>query len=105
MPELPEVENVRRSLAERIVGRAVAGVALHRADVVTGEATAAALLAGRRIATIDRLGKQLAVVAEARRGEEARCLCVHLGMTGSLCWRSAETPPDPRGHVHLSWTF
>ncbi|MGP1347354.1 MAG: DNA-formamidopyrimidine glycosylase family protein [Phycisphaerales bacterium] len=36
MPELPEVERLRRSLVPRIVGRVVVGVSVRRRDVVVG---------------------------------------------------------------------
>lgn len=103
MPELPEVENVRRSLAQRIVGRRVTGVKLHRADVVTGDRSPAAMLTERRITQVTRHGKQLAILSD----QEA-CLCVHLGMTGSLCYRpnTADDPsPDPASHIHVIWTL
>lgn len=103
MPELPEVENVRRSLAQRVVGRRVAGVALHRADVVTGDRSPAAMLAGRRITQVTRHGKQLAI-----HSDKDACLCVHLGMTGSLCYRTgtADDPSsDPTSHIHVVWTL
>jgi len=123
MPELPEVERVRMSLARRAPGRRAVSVGIWRKDVVRGEATPGALLAGDRVADVRRHGKQLALV-----GESGRCVCVHLGMTGSLCWgerdRATEGPSDqgqgqgrvpsvpgslgpsvPSDHVHITWAF
>lgn len=98
MPELPEVENVRRTLEARLAGRRVVAVDLRRADVVTGDATPAALLAADRVARFARHGKQLALV-----GARGRVVCVHLGMSGQL---RALPPDDPRvrePHTHLLW--
>lgn len=98
MPELPEVERVRLTLAQRLVGREVTAVELRRADVVRGGREPADLLAEQRFAAVERLGKQLALVAGS-----GRCVCVHLGMTGSLRY----TPPGDATpivpHVHVIW--
>lgn len=80
MPELPEVENVCRSLAPRVVGRTVTRVLVVRRDVITGIPTDAALLVGARVAEIARHGKQFALLART----DAPALLFHLGMTGSL---------------------
>ncbi|MCC7191375.1 MAG: bifunctional DNA-formamidopyrimidine glycosylase/DNA-(apurinic or apyrimidinic site) lyase [Phycisphaeraceae bacterium] len=112
MPELPEVETVRRTLARHALGRKVVAVAVHRPDMVEGDRSLHALLQGQRIVEITRHGKQLAIRA-------GTCVCVHLGMTGSLCCvtpdKSREekhrspsgtaTPTAKRLHIHLSWTL
>jgi len=54
------------------------------------------LLVGDRVATLRRLGKQLAII-----GESGRVLCIHLGMTGQVVVL-------PRGsaigaHAHVVW--
>ena len=105
MPELPEVETLRRSLLPHLLGRRIRRVALARRDVVRGlprGATRArtALLEGQRVAEIRRHGKQLALI-----GDGGGCVCVHLGMSGSLCVvsagrRRAETASK---HVHVRW--
>lgn len=91
MPELPEVENVRRTLLPRLVGARVAGVRVRRGDVVRwcgGERSEGALGAGRRIVEVRRHGKQLALLSEPGRPDPASgvAVCVHLGMTGALVW-------------------
>lgn len=106
MPELPEVEHLRRSLWPRLVGRRVEGVDLHRADVVQrvgpGGARGAAptgrgLLAGAVVRALDRRGKELAILTE----EDRRALVVRLGMTGSLVVRAGAAPEDR--HTHIVW--
>lgn len=79
MPELPEVETVRRGLAPHIVGRTIERVVVRdrrlRWPIPRGfERT----LAGRQIRAIDRRGKYLLVdVGDGR-------VILHLGMTGRL---------------------
>ncbi|MGZ4309990.1 MAG: bifunctional DNA-formamidopyrimidine glycosylase/DNA-(apurinic or apyrimidinic site) lyase [Gaiellaceae bacterium] len=81
MPELPEVETVRRRLAPLVEGRAFARVEIADARLtrphdpleVAGE------LDGERVETVDRRGKYLIV-----RFESGRALVIHLRMTGSL---------------------
>jgi formamidopyrimidine-DNA glycosylase len=96
MPELPEVEVIRRGLAPRIVGRRVLGVA--RGDkLLRRQSPAAELrhwLQGRRIQELSRRGKYLVFTLE-----DGVHLLVHLGMTGRLLLGPAPSPPRP--HVHL----
>lgn len=126
MPELPEVEHVRRTLAPFLVGATVLAVEVLRPDVVVvhpsqhraaagraGRGLASALLAGRRIAGLYRHGKQLAIATE----DDGPALIVHLGMTGRLTIeREGEAFPARQrskkkgadddaglGHVHLIW--
>lgn len=117
MPELPEVERVRRSVEARVLGRFIAGVRLARRDVLVmpgdpgggwsrsgSEArprryTRADLLAGARIASVRRHGKQLALV-----GDSGRVVLVHLGMTGQLR-ALAPGARGPTDHVHVVWTL
>jgi formamidopyrimidine-DNA glycosylase len=81
MPELPEVEVVRRSLAPRMVGDRVARVEA-RAPALREPLDAAALsgdLEGRRIEAVWRRAKYLLVDVEG-----GRTLALHLGMSGRL---------------------
>ncbi|MFN0011958.1 MAG: bifunctional DNA-formamidopyrimidine glycosylase/DNA-(apurinic or apyrimidinic site) lyase [Phycisphaerales bacterium] len=97
MPELPEVEHVRRSLLPHLLGERIAAVLVRRASVVKGPRTPKALLAGALIARIDRRGKQMALVAA-----DGRVLVIHLGMSGQvLCDDGVATLPP---HVHIVWT-
>lgn len=110
MPELPEVETVRRSLNRQVVGHMVRSVALCRSDVVHGRATRAALLCGNRIHRILRHGKQLALIGSDGGGG---CVCIHLGMSGSLRFvrptgvasTGRQTSPHSRlpRHTHVVW--
>ncbi len=98
MPELPEVETVRRSLAPHLLGRTIARARLIRRDFVTGARGPADLLQGETIDRIERRGKQLAVVATS-----GRAVIVQLGMSGQVLAAPADRPLPT--HVHALWTI
>jgi formamidopyrimidine-DNA glycosylase len=81
VPELPEVETIRRKLEPHLVGRRFDRVDIHDPRLVRPfEPTAvAAELEGERVSAIERRGKYLIV-----RFESGRALLIHLRMTGSL---------------------
>jgi formamidopyrimidine-DNA glycosylase len=81
VPELPEVESVRRQLEPALVGRRFERVAIDDPRLVRpyDSAEVAAELEGERVAAVERRGKYLVV-----RFESGRVLLIHLRMTGSL---------------------
>ncbi len=94
MPELPEVETVRRQLEPLIVGRRV-----ERFRVLPG---AERLLRGRRAEEVDAQLRGARFVGVDRRGkylalqlDSGQVLVVHLRMTGSLRVRSRGQDDDP----------
>src|SRR3972149_11988595 len=88
MPELPEVETIRRDLTPRIAGRTVAEawVSPNAPRLVQGEAADAFCrrLAGRRIEELDRRGKYLLVRLDGPDGHGGLTWIVHLRMTGGV---------------------
>ena len=96
MPELPEVETIRRDLLPRIVGRTIVGFHLSPgASRVIREARPAAFarrIVGRRIDDLLRRGKYLLFQLDGSR--PPLYLAVHLRMTGSLLYRRAGDPAD-----------
>ena len=84
MPELPEVETVRRGLARLVTGRRVVGVEVSRPSVARrapgGPAELVARLTGRRLESAVRRGKFCWLVLDG--ADEA--LLVHLGMSGQM---------------------
>ncbi|MHC4947515.1 MAG: bifunctional DNA-formamidopyrimidine glycosylase/DNA-(apurinic or apyrimidinic site) lyase [Planctomycetota bacterium] len=98
MPELPEIEHLRRQLEPILVGARVVGVRLDRRDVVRGRVRRGRLLDGRTIAGLRRHGKQLALVGDDDDG----VVCIHLGMSGQLRFDRDAAPADER-HVHCRW--
>src|SRR5829696_946653 len=86
MPELPEVETVRRQLEPAVVGRTIesAEVLDERWTRPEPPGPVARALAGRRIDAVDRRGKYLVV-----RLDNGSSLVMHLRMTGNLLLRPA----------------
>ena len=97
MPELPEVETVRRRLEPVLVGRTFAGVEIAdpRLTRPFDSVEVAAELEGERVAAVDRRGKYLIV-----RFETGRALLIHLRMTGSVLHVCAGTPLEADPHRH-----
>jgi formamidopyrimidine-DNA glycosylase len=103
MPELPEVETVRRGLAELALGRRVTEVEIANAWVVTGLPDS--FVAGARdlvISGLERKGKALAMTLAGENGERPRYLLVRLGMTGQLTVEDRSAPLRPHTHVRLA---
>ena len=99
MPELPEVETVRRSLLDRVVGREIVGL---RVDVFAGvvgslgvDATRARLL-GHRFAEVRRRGKYLFFGLD-----DGTTLLIHLRMTGHLQFAARTDPPLRFEHLAI----
>lgn len=93
MPELPEVEVVRRGLERWVAGRTVAAVSvLHPRAVrrhVAGAGDFASQLSGRRIGEVRRRGKYLWLPlggdSESSASDRADlAILAHLGMSGQL---------------------
>ena len=80
MPELPEVETVRRQLAPFLVGERIDDVVLRRADLrAPFPADFAARLTGATVLELHRRAKHL--LADLSSGET---LLMHLGMSGEF---------------------
>jgi formamidopyrimidine-DNA glycosylase len=89
VPELPEVETVKKALAPWLTGRKVRRAG--RVDAPEGpKYRGLERAAGQRIEAVTRLGKF--IVMPLSGGDE---LVVHLGMTGVL------TGEEPRDHVRV----
>jgi len=97
MPELPEVETIRRSLARCLVGRRLAGCRLLGRHVLQGCRPAQLRqLRGLRVADLGRRGKYLIITLDRGVG-----LVFHLKMTGQLLWGSTRRPLDRHTHFVL----
>ncbi|MFI5537882.1 bifunctional DNA-formamidopyrimidine glycosylase/DNA-(apurinic or apyrimidinic site) lyase [Nocardia sp. NPDC051900] len=103
MPELPEVEVVRRGLAEHVVGRMIESVAItHPRSVrrhLEGAADLAARLTGLKVESAERRGKFLWLTFD----DPEAALVVHLGMSGQMLVQPAEAPLEK--HAHIRATF
>jgi formamidopyrimidine-DNA glycosylase len=91
VPELPEVESVRRRLAPFLEGRRLDRVEIADPRLTRPLAPAAVArgLEGERVRAVERRGKYLIV-----RLDSGRALLIHLRMTGSLRHAPAGTLPD-----------
>ena len=99
MPELPEVETVRRGLIPRMVGHRIARLTQRRKDLrVKLPAKFAAKVEGRTITAIDRRAKYMLM-----RLGDGQTLIVHLGMSGRMTLHdaksAAEHPFERHDHV------
>ena len=98
MPELPEVETVRRTLAPAIGAKIVSvwdsGKGLHMKRRPPRKKLQQ--LVGAKITAVRRHGKYLLVDTDAERA-----LLVHLGMTGRLRLRKRSDEREPHTHVVL----
>lgn len=106
MPELPEVEVVRRGLADHVVGRTLTRAVLTGARVArrhaAGPADLAARVEGGRVIDADRRGKYLWLVL-APPHDDPLALVVHLGMSGQLLVEAADAPREK--HLHATFDF
>jgi formamidopyrimidine-DNA glycosylase len=102
VPELPEVEVVRRGLAAHVTGRRLRAVeVLHPRAIrrhAPGPADFSGRLADRTIDAVSRRGKYLWVSLD---GDEA--LLAHLGMSGQLLVQPPGTPDEK--HLRIRFSF
>ncbi len=91
MPELPEVEVVRRGLQEHVVGRTIASIRVNHPRAVRrhepGAADLTARLLGAGVTGTGRRGKYLWLALD-----DGNALVVHLGMSGQMLLGPVATP-------------
>ena len=111
MPELPEVEVVRRGLARWVAGRTVAAVEVTHPRAVRrhpgGGGDFAARLRGRTLTGASRRGKYLWLPmagAAGPSGQPDEAVLAHLGMSGQLVVRPAGSPDETHLRVRLAFT-
>lgn len=115
MPELPEVETIRRDLMKKILRRPIAAISVTREKIIRmAPAEFARLLQGVSFTNIDRVGKLLIIHLSTKK----HFLLVHLKMTGQLIYRVGATVIAgghsltkkenfdlPHKHTHVTFTF
>ena len=101
MPELPEVEVVRRGLQEWVSGRPIASVEVRHPRAVRRHAAGggdfADRLAGRRVQCVSRRGKYLWLPL----ADEDSAVVAHLGMSGQLLVLPPDAPDGPHLRVRI----
>jgi formamidopyrimidine-DNA glycosylase len=102
MPELPEVETIRRDLEREVVGKrvkAVEATGLRSIRRHKSKRDFIGKLEGRKITGVDRRGKYLLLRLDGRDA-----LVIHLGMSGQLL--RAKGPREAMAkHTHVVVTF
>lgn len=87
MPELPEVETIRRDLSEVILKKKITAVSTTGTKVMrSAPRVFSRALVGKQFTSIDRIGKLLIFTI----GEKEQYLLVHLKMTGQLFYQHAK---------------
>ena len=106
MPELPEVEVVRRGLADHVAGRTIASAQFQGLRVarrhLPGPDDLAARVAGNHVEAARRRGKYLWLVLRGPDGSR-QALLAHLGMSGQLLVEDPGAPDEK--HLHARFTF
>jgi formamidopyrimidine-DNA glycosylase len=103
LPELPEVEVIRRDLVPKVVGRAIESAKLTEPRLTRRRGApqdVAAALAGRTVTALRRRGKCLLFELSG-----AQTLVVRLGMTGQLRWAEGGDSFVPDSHTHAQLVF
>jgi formamidopyrimidine-DNA glycosylase len=102
MPELPEVEVVRRGLERGVAGRRIASVAVNHPRAVrrhlAGPDDFRAVLVGQRIEGARRRGKYLWLPLDS-----GDAVLAHLGMSGQLLVVPRDQPDERHLHVRLQF--
>ncbi|MBU1178356.1 bifunctional DNA-formamidopyrimidine glycosylase/DNA-(apurinic or apyrimidinic site) lyase [Patescibacteria group bacterium] len=113
MPELPEVETIRRDLQRKIVGKKIARIQVCKPKIIKGSKTALnKTLTGNFFTKINRRGKLL--ILELKKGE--KFLLIHLKMTGQLIYQAQgkvtagghgwpQIDKLPNKYSHIIFTF
>jgi formamidopyrimidine-DNA glycosylase len=105
VPELPEVEVVRRGLSEHLLGRIVTSVEVRHPRAVrrhvAGADDLAAQLTGARVLTADRRGKYLWLEVEGPAQCGRTALVVHLGMSGQMLVQPAGAPDEKHLRIRV----
>ncbi len=99
MPELPEVETIRRTLMKHVSGLVISKVNVLWPAVVQNwqERTFADVVTGRKINSIERRGKYLLFTLD-----EGWSLLAHMRMTGRLNYYPDEQTPERHTHLVFS---
>ncbi len=94
MPELPEVEEVRRTLEPVILGCGVTSVKVLRGDFVTPRRAPLQNLIGRKFVQTYRHGKKLFCTTD-----DSQTILIHLGMSGRIDCTHPDVQLEKHTHV------
>lgn len=94
MPELPEIETVKRSLLPKLQGKTLTRI-IFRREGLRWPFPDVGFLEGKKVKSVDRRSKYLLI--EFAQGT----LLIHLGMSGSLRWVNSKEMPEKHDHMDL----
>ena len=101
MPELPEVETVRRGLALRMEGRRITRLRLNRPDLrVPMPPDLPERVEGRRVLSLGRRAKYILMTLD-----DEGVVIAHLGMSGRMVLSAPGKPEPPDRHDHVVFTL
>ncbi|MGD9850470.1 MAG: bifunctional DNA-formamidopyrimidine glycosylase/DNA-(apurinic or apyrimidinic site) lyase [Nitrospirales bacterium] len=100
MPELPEVEIIRRSLQSRVRGGTIVALHINRADIVRAGLPTVPWYTDTTIIDVTRRGKCVIVTCQGRN--ETRHIVSELGMTGLWFFDQSLVASPQHLHVHLT---
>ncbi len=104
MPELPEVETIRRDLEKEAAGKRIKTVEVFGMRSIrrhTNKKQFISRLEARKVTGVERRGKYLLVKLEG-----SDVLVIHLGMSGQLLWvKGKEEKEEKAKHTHVIITF
>lgn len=102
MPELPEVETIRRDLEREVAGKKIKGIEVHGLRSIRRHGTKKKFidaLDGRKINSVGRKGKYLQL-----KLDDGKVLVIHLGMSGQLLRAKSAREKMPK-HTHVVIVF
>ncbi len=98
MPELPEVETIRRAIEPLISGQHLINLELRDPSILRGDtSTLRSSIIGKLVTGVSRRGKQLLLVLEG-----GWAIVIHLRMTGALLLEEPDPSRRVRAVLHLS---
>jgi len=99
MPELPEVETLRRSLVKKIKGKKIVDLTITLPSMVRRFISRKELIRrvrGNTVVAVKRRGKSLLLILDS-----SDVLIVRLGMTGQLIWSAHHRPVTVDKYTHI----
>ncbi|MBI2706190.1 MAG: bifunctional DNA-formamidopyrimidine glycosylase/DNA-(apurinic or apyrimidinic site) lyase [Actinobacteria bacterium] len=102
MPELPEVETIRRELERDVVGRRIKAVEVTNNRSIRRHANRKQFISrieGTKVASVERKGKYLLLKLDS-----GDLVVVHLGMSGQLRRVPSKEPMEKHTHVVITFT-
>ena len=99
MPELPEVETLRKSLVKKVKGKKIVDLTITLPTMVRRFISMQELIGkvrGNTVVAVKRRGKSLLFILDS-----SDVFIVRLGMTGQLIWSSRHRPGSVDKHTHI----